>query len=94
MRFFQKLSFSFFDGINPTFPQKSSAALLDKLDLKFFIKNMCHFIAFDLIFHLACLLKCYVQVKPCKIYAEEIFMTIFAILGNSNFDQGHIFEIL
>ena len=91
MRFFQKLSFSFFDGNLQTFPQKFSAALLDKLNLKIFIKNIWRFIAFDLIFHLACLLKGFVQAKPFKNYAEIFFMTIFALLGNSNFEQGHIF---
>ena len=91
MRFFQKLSFSFFDGNFRTFLQKFSTALLDKLDLKIFIKNMWRFIAFDLIFHLACLLKSFVQAKSFKIYAEIFFMIIFALLGNSNFEQGHIF---
>ena len=73
MKFFQKLSFLFFDVNFRTFPQKFSAALLDKLDLKNFIKNMWHFIAFDLIFHLTCHLKDFVQAKPCKIYAETFF---------------------
>ena len=85
------MSFSFFDGNFRTFPQKFSAALLDKLDLKILFKNMWRFIAFDLIFHLTCILKGFIQAKSCKIYAENFFMTIFAFLGNSNFEQGHIF---
>ena len=85
------MSFSFFDGDFEAFPQKFSAALLDKLDLKSFIEYMWRLIAFDLIFHLTYFFKCFVGAKGCKIYAEKIFETIFAILGNSNFEQGHIF---
>ena len=91
MKFFHKLSFSVLVEIFRQLPQIFSAAILDPLDLKILIKNMLRFIAFDLIFHLTYFKKKFVGAKRCKIYAEKIFETIFAILGNSNFEQGHIF---
>ena len=36
------------------------------------LKNIQRFIAFDLIFYLACIFLCFVNTKPCKIDAEKI----------------------
>ena len=91
LKFSQKLSFSFLCENLRNFPRIFSAAILDALDLKNLIKNILRFIAFDLIFHLPYVFKCFEKTEPCKIYAENIFETIFAILGNLNFEQGHIF---
>ena len=94
MIFFQKISFSVLAEIFRFFPQIFCAAILDPLDLKKLIKSILRFIAFDLIFHLPYFLKCFENIELCKIYAENFFETIIAILGNSKFEQGHIFEIL
>ena len=52
--FFKNRVFIFYGNVQ-IFPQKISAAILDKSELKIFIKNIQRFIAFDLIFHLACI---------------------------------------
>ena len=91
MLFFKKLSFSVLAENFRNFPQIFSAAILDPLDLKNLIKSILRFIAFDLIFHLPYFLKRIKNIGPCKIYAENFFETIIVILGNSNFEQGHIF---
>ena len=52
--FFKNRVFIFYGNVQ-IFPQKISAAILDKSELKILIKNIRRFIAFDLIFHLACI---------------------------------------
>ena len=52
--FFKNRVFIFYGNVQ-IFPQKFSAAILDKSELKILIKNIWCFIAFDLIFHLACI---------------------------------------
>ena len=82
IEFFSKNRVFIFCGNLQFFPRKISAAILDNSDFKILIRNIQRFIAFDLIFYLVCISECFVNTKPCKLDAEKIFETIFAILGN------------